>query len=129
MIKAKKNSNSVSPFRYVYVHRILPLFHRLSPVLQGYTIASMDHRCDDLGIDTIEMGAAIGVLNDVGLFQFGNKAQAITYLDEVAKGSPIGRILGQGVSLTAKAFGIDRVPAVKGQAIPAHTCRTVKGWG
>jgi aldehyde:ferredoxin oxidoreductase len=92
-------------------------------------IAMMDHRCDDLGIDTIEMGAAIGVLNDVGLFEFGNKAEAITYLDEVAKGSPIGRILGNGVSLTAKAFGIARVPAVKGQAIPAHTARTVKGWG
>jgi aldehyde:ferredoxin oxidoreductase len=92
-------------------------------------IAMMDHRCDDLGIDTIEMGATIGVLNDVGLFEFGNKAQAISYLDEVAKGSPIGRILGNGVSLTAKAFGIARVPAVKGQAIPAHTARTVKGWG
>ena len=92
-------------------------------------IAKMDRRCDDLGIDTIEMGAAIGVLNDVGLFEFGNKAQAKTYLDEVAKGSPIGRILGHGVSLTAKAFGIGRVPAVKGLAIPAHTGRTVKGWG
>lgn len=92
-------------------------------------IAMMDHRCDDLGIDTIEMGAAIGVLNDVYLFEFGDKAQAMTYLDEVAKGSPVGRILGNGVSVTAKAFGISRVPAVKGQAIPAHTGRTVKGWG
>ena len=93
------------------------------------SIAQMDYQCDDLGVDTIEMGASIGILNDVELFEFGNANQALNYLNEVRKGSPFGRILGNGVAYVAKAYGISRVPAVKGQAIPAHTGRTVKGWG
>lgn len=92
-------------------------------------IAQMDRRCDELGLDTIEMGAAIGVLNDVGLFQYGDVAKAKSLIEEVSQGTPLGRILGSGVAYTAQAFGIDRVPAVKGQAIPAHTGRSVKGWG
>ena len=92
-------------------------------------IAQMDRRCDDLGLDTIEMGAAIGVLNDVGLFQFGDAAKAQGCIEEVAQGTPLGRILGSGAAFTAQAFGIDRVPAVKGQAIPGHTGRSVKGLG
>jgi len=33
-------------------------------------IARMDRRCDELGLDTIEMGCTIGVLNDAGMFSF-----------------------------------------------------------
>lgn len=93
------------------------------------SIARMDRHCDDLGIDTIEAGAAIGILNDVGLFTFGDFNAAEAKIDEIAKGSPLGRIIGNGVHFTAQAFGIDRVPAVKRQAIPAHSARSVKGWG
>ena len=92
-------------------------------------IARMDRRCDELGIDTIETGAAIGILSDVGLFRFGDLEAAEGYLEEIAQGTPLGRIIGNGVHFTAQAFGIDRVPAVKRQAIPAHSARAVKGWG
>lgn len=91
-------------------------------------IARMDRRCDDLGLDTIEMGATIGILNDVGKFTFGDAKQAEAYIDEIAKGTPLGRVLGNGVVATAREFGITRVPAVKGQAIPAHAARSSKGW-
>jgi len=93
------------------------------------SVARMDRRCDELGLDTIEVGCAIGVLNDVGLFEFGDAAQAEAYIEEIAKGSPMGRIIGSGVTQTANIFGIDRIPAVKGQGIPAHAGRSVKGWG
>jgi aldehyde:ferredoxin oxidoreductase len=92
-------------------------------------IARMDRKCDDLGLDTIEMGCTIGVLNDAGMFNFGDAAKAETLIDEIGKGTPLGRILGSGVALAAKAFGIERVPAVKGQGIPAHAARSSKGWG
>jgi aldehyde:ferredoxin oxidoreductase len=92
-------------------------------------IARMDRRCDDLGIDTIELGCAIGVLNDVGLFEFGDVEKAEALIEEIAKGTPLGRVLGSGVTTTAKVFGIDRVPAVKDQGIPAHSARSLKGWG
>jgi aldehyde:ferredoxin oxidoreductase len=92
-------------------------------------IARMDRKCDGLGIDTIETGSAIGILNDVGLFEFGDVARAEALIEEIAKGTLMGRVLGNGTQLTAKVFGIDRVPTVKGQAISAHSGRALKGWG
>ena len=91
-------------------------------------IARMDRRCDELGLDTIEMGCTIGVLNDAGMFSFGDAGKAEALIEEIAQGTPMGRILGSGVAVTAKVFGIDRVPAVKGQGIPAHAARSSKGW-
>jgi aldehyde:ferredoxin oxidoreductase len=92
-------------------------------------IARMDRKCDGFGIDTIETGCTLGMLNDIGLFDFGDVARAEALIEEIGKGSPLGRILGSGVEITAKVFGIDRVPAVKGQGIPAHAARSMKGWG
>ncbi|MDD2388619.1 MAG: aldehyde ferredoxin oxidoreductase C-terminal domain-containing protein [Desulfobacterales bacterium] len=92
-------------------------------------ITRMERKCDDYGVDTIEVGATIGILNDVGLFEFGDSVKAKDYIDEIGKGSPMGRILGSGSLATGKAYGIDRIPAVKGQAIPAHAARSLKGWG
>ena len=91
-------------------------------------VARMDRQCDELGLDTIETGCAIGVLNDAGLFEFGDSAKAEAYIEEIGKGTPMGRILGSGVTGTANMFGIDRIPAVKGQGIPAHSARSLKGW-
>jgi len=91
-------------------------------------IARMDRKCDELGIDTIELGNTIGILNDAGLFEFGDVKKAESYLEEIEQGTAMGRILGSGVAVTAKAFGIDRVPAVKGLGIPAHAARSSKGW-
>jgi len=92
-------------------------------------IARMDRRCDELGLDTMEMGNAIGVLSDVGLFKFGDATRAEELIEEIAKGTPMGRILGSGVAVTAKAFGINRVPAVKGLGLSGHSVRSLKGWG
>jgi aldehyde:ferredoxin oxidoreductase len=91
-------------------------------------VARLDRRCDGIGIDTVETGCAIGILNDVGLFTFGDAARAEALIEEVARGSLMGRVLGNGAEVTAKVFGIDRVPTVKGQAIAAHATRSSKGW-
>jgi aldehyde:ferredoxin oxidoreductase len=92
-------------------------------------IARMDRKCDELGIDTIELGCTIGILNDIGLFEFGDAEKAEAFIDEIGKGTPLGRILGSGVEIAAKVFGIDRVPAVKGQGLAGHAARSLKGWG
>lgn len=92
-------------------------------------IARMDRKCDGWGIDTIETGCTIGILNDIGLFEFGDDAKAEALIEEIGKGTPMGRILGNGTEITAKVFGIDRVPTVKGQGIPGHSARSMKGWG
>ncbi len=79
-------------------------------------IARIDFMDDNIGVDTIEMGAAIGVAMDAGLVNFGDAEGAIRLLEEVGKGTPLGRILGNGTATTARIFGIERAPVVKGQA-------------
>jgi aldehyde:ferredoxin oxidoreductase len=93
------------------------------------TIAQIDFRCDDYGIDTIETGATIGILSETDLFRFGEGERAIQLIDEIGKGTVLGRVLGQGVTTTGKVFGVTRIPAVKGQSLPAHEARSLKGLG
>ncbi|THB65522.1 MAG: aldehyde ferredoxin oxidoreductase [Desulfovibrio sp.] len=92
-------------------------------------IAMLDRLDDDYGLDTIEMGATIGVAMEAGVIEFGDAQGAINLVHEVGKGTPMGRILGAGTEATAKAFGIERAPVVKGQAMPAYDPRGVKGVG
>ena len=92
-------------------------------------IAQLDRLDDDYGLDTIEMGATIGVAMEAGLAKFGDAKAAIKLLKEVGKGTPLGRILGNGAAVTGKVFGVERVPVVKGQAMPAYDPRGVMGIG
>jgi aldehyde:ferredoxin oxidoreductase len=92
-------------------------------------IARLDYLDDDIGLDSIEMGVAIGVAMEGGLLEFGDAEGAIRLLEEVGRGTPLGRILGNGAAFTARAFGVDRVPVVKNQALPAYDPRAVKGIG
>jgi aldehyde:ferredoxin oxidoreductase len=92
-------------------------------------IAQLDRLDDDFGIDTIEMGASIGVAMEAGVAAFGDCQAAIDLVKEVGKGTPLGRILGNGAAVTGKAYGIERVPTVKGQSMPAYDPRTVQGIG
>jgi aldehyde:ferredoxin oxidoreductase len=92
-------------------------------------IARLDRLCDDIGVDTIEMGATIGVAMEAGLAKFGDGQASINLLKEVGKGTPIGRILGNGAAVTGKVFGVERVPVVKGQALPAYDPRGIQGIG
>lgn len=92
-------------------------------------IAIMDFLCDNYGVDTIEMGATIGFAMEAGLLNFGDADGAINLLHEVGKGTYLGRILGNGAAFTGKAFGVERVPFVKGQALPAYDPRAVQGIG
>ncbi|MFO8032756.1 MAG: aldehyde ferredoxin oxidoreductase C-terminal domain-containing protein [Desulfohalobiaceae bacterium] len=92
-------------------------------------IAQLDFLDDDYGFDTIEMGTAIGVAMEAGLIEFGDAKGAINLVHEAGKGTPLGRILGSGTEVTAKAFGLEHAPVVKGQSIPAYDPRSVKGIG
>lgn len=92
-------------------------------------IAMIDRLDDDYGVDTIEMGATVGVAMDAGVAKFGDAQAAINLIHEVGKGTYLGRILGSGAAVTGKAFGVERVPVVKGQALPAYDPRAVQGIG
>ena len=92
-------------------------------------IAMMNRLCDDYGLDTIDVGVALAVAMEAGVLKFGDSKGAIALLKEIGKATPMGRILGAGAAITGKVFGMRRVPAVKGQAIPAYDPRAVKGQG
>jgi len=92
-------------------------------------VAKMTYECNDIGLDTIEAGNTIAIAMEGGALEFGDKEGALQTFDEIRKGSPLGRIYGQGVEATAKAFGVHRVPTVKGQSMPAYEPRAIKGIG
>ncbi len=92
-------------------------------------IAHATRECNDLGLDTIEAGNAIAIAMEGGLLEFGDSEGALKLFDDIRKRTPLGRILAQGVEATAKAFGVHRVPTVKGQSMPAYAPRAIKGIG
>jgi aldehyde:ferredoxin oxidoreductase len=92
-------------------------------------IATMIQLCNGYGLDTIETGATLGVAMEAGIVPFGDSKGAINLIRELGKGSPLGRTLGGGTEFAGKAYGVVRVPAVKGQGMPAYEPRAVKGIG
>jgi len=93
------------------------------------TIAILNSEVNDLGLDSIEIGAALGVAAEAGLLKFGDGEGALRLLNEIKAGTPLGRIIGNGAVSVGKMFGITRVPAVKGQAMSAYEPRAIKGTG
>jgi aldehyde:ferredoxin oxidoreductase len=93
------------------------------------TIARLNRVCNELGLDTIEVGAALGVAAEAGLWDFGDGARAIELVEEIGQGSVLGRLLGQGCATVGRVLGVRRVPAVKGQAMSAYDPRGIKGTG
>lgn len=92
-------------------------------------IATMDRICDEAGMDTIEMANTMAMAMEGGVVAWGDSKGVIDLLKKVGTKDPLGRILGNGTVFTAQAFGVDRVPVVKRQALPAYDPRTVKGVG
>lgn len=92
-------------------------------------VARLNYICNDVGLDTIETGCTLGVLMEAGVIPFGDGQAAINALEEVGRGSALGRLIGSGSAITGKAYGVTRVPAVKGQGIPAYDPRSCKGNG
>lgn len=92
-------------------------------------VARINHLCNQVGVDTIETGAAIGVAMEAGVIPFGDAAGAKDLVEQIGKGTPLGRVLGSGVVIAGRVLGARRVPAVKGQAIPGYDPRSLKGIG
>ena len=90
-------------------------------------IARIERLCDDLGIDTIETGCTIAMLMEAGELQQGDADSAIAAIEEIGKGTKKGKLLGAGTATVAKAYGVERIPVVKGQAMAAYDPRALKG--
>ncbi|MCJ7649582.1 MAG: aldehyde ferredoxin oxidoreductase [Candidatus Lokiarchaeota archaeon] len=92
-------------------------------------VGELNRACNDLGLDTIEAGGMMGVAMEGGLAEFGDGKKALKLMDEIRNKTPLGRILANGTAFTGQAFGVTRIPVVKGQSLPAYDPRAIKGIG
>ena len=90
-------------------------------------IARLDFLCDDIGLDTISTGVAVAVAMDAGHKPFGDAAAAIRMVEEVAAGSEIGKLIGNGPAAVGKHFNHHRVPVMKNQSMAAYDPRAIQG--
>ncbi len=90
------------------------------------SLAKIDHLCDDIGIDTIEFGVTMGVAMDNGKIRWGNAEKVFEILEEIRKGTEIGKLYGNGVCHLGHELNFERIPHVKGQGISAYDPRVFK---
>ncbi|WP_167495843.1 MULTISPECIES: aldehyde ferredoxin oxidoreductase C-terminal domain-containing protein [Desulfosediminicola] len=91
------------------------------------TIAMMNRISNDAGVDTLEVGAAMGVALEAGVAEFGDDEAILELMQEVRDLTPMGRILASGCKVAAKVLGVRHAPHVLGQGIPAYEPRGTKG--
>jgi aldehyde:ferredoxin oxidoreductase len=92
-------------------------------------LARINQLCNDIGVDSIDIGGAIGIAMEAGIIPFGDIGQVKRLLEEVRQGTILGRVLGNGGAVTGRVLGVKRVPAVKGQVMAAYEPRAIKGHG
>jgi len=112
-----------------YEYELIALLGTNLGITDNDAIARLKYMCDDIGVDGVEAGSALGVAAEAGKMAWGDQDAAMRLLGEIEKETPFGVALGNGVVATARFLNVSRVPAFKGQALPAHDPRSVKGTG
>ena len=92
-------------------------------------VARLNALANDLGIDTIELGATLGILMDAGQASFGDLDFMVQAIGDIAAGNERGRLLSQGTARVGKHFGIKRLPVIKKQALSAYDPRVIEVTG
>ena len=92
-------------------------------------LARLNAIANDLGIDTIETGAMVGVLMEAGVGEFGDVGFITGVLEEIRNGTEQGRLWAQGTALVGEHYGVERVPVIKRQAISAYDPRVIEVTG
>ena len=92
-------------------------------------LAKLNWIANDLGIDTIELGAMIAVLMDAGQGSFGDVAFMENVLTEIRQGTETGKLYATGTAKVGEHFGVERVPVIKRQAISAYDPRVIEVTG
>src|ERR1043166_6090594 len=92
-------------------------------------LAQLNFVANDLGVDTIELGAMLGVLMEAGLGVFGDVKFMTDCLVEIRKGTANGKLWAQGTARVGEHYKVRRVPVIKKQAISAYDPRVVECTG
>ncbi|MBT7504658.1 MAG: aldehyde ferredoxin oxidoreductase, partial [Rhodospirillales bacterium] len=92
-------------------------------------VARLNAMANDLGIDTIELGATLGILMDDGQAEFGDYEFMVQAIEDIAAGNERGKLLAQGTARVGEHFGIKRLPVIKKQALSAYDPRVIEVTG
>ena len=92
-------------------------------------LARLNWHANDLGIDTIETGAMMGVLLDAGLAPFGDVAFLTRVMAELRAGSADGKLWAQGTAAVGAHYKVARCPVIKKQGISAYDPRVIEVTG
>ena len=89
-------------------------------------VARVNGVANDLGIDTIEIGATLGVLMEAKQGAFGDLGFMLEALEDIRRGNERGRLLAQGTARVGAHYKVARVPVIKKQGISAYDPRVVE---
>jgi aldehyde:ferredoxin oxidoreductase len=92
-------------------------------------IARINAACNDIGVDTIDVSAALAAAMEAGQLAWGDGLEALTLVEQIGKGTETGRILGNGCRFTRKILGAPQIPHPQGQALAGYEPRVLKGTG
>lgn len=92
-------------------------------------VAVLNGMANDLGIDTIETGAMLGVLMEAGQAEFGDMDFLVKALEDISAGNERGKLLAQGTARVGEHYGVRRVPVIKKQALSAYDPRVIEVTG
>jgi aldehyde:ferredoxin oxidoreductase len=93
------------------------------------TIAHMNRVCNDVGVDTMDVGGAIAVTMEAGSLAWGDGKAALSLVREIGKATDRGLMIGNGCRFTGEKLRVKRIPHVKGQCLSAYDPRGLKGVG
>jgi len=125
-VYADKDGNEiVSPVEY----ETLGLMGTNCGLTDPDDLARLNWHANDLGIDTIETGAMMGVLLDGGLAPFGDVPFLTSVMAEIRAGSERGKLWAGGTARVGEHYGVQRTPVIKKQAISAYDPRVIEVTG
>jgi len=121
----KNGKEIVSPLEY----ETLCLLGTNVGIFDPDDVARLNETVNDLGCDTIEVGAAFGIMMDTGEAEFGDVPFMAAALEEIRNGTERGRILAQGAARVGRHYGSKRIPVIKNQALSAYDPRVIEVTG
>jgi aldehyde:ferredoxin oxidoreductase len=85
-------------------------------------IARINRVCNDLGIDTMEVGGAIAICMEAGLLAWGDGKAALQLVKEIGKKTEKELMIGNGCKSTGEKLGVKRNPrGLKGTGVTYAT--------
>jgi aldehyde:ferredoxin oxidoreductase len=93
------------------------------------TVVRINRACNDVGVDTMDIGGALAVAMEGGLLPWGDGEAALKLVQDIASGAENSKIIGCGVKYTGEKLGVRRAPQVKGQGLSGYDPRILKGTG